>query len=102
MAERRSLTFGPFRLDLWQSYLWREEQPVAIRPQALTVLRYLVLHADRIRDKYLCISFQTSDPSIFKGFMSFYTGKFMVEYLASNSIRCASSAVWIEHLGGDR
>ena len=51
MAERQSLTFGPFRLDLLQSRLWRETQPIAIRPQALTVLRYLVMHADRLVTK---------------------------------------------------
>src|SRR5262247_1034957 len=51
MAERQSLTFGPFRLDLLQSCLWREAQPITIRPQALTVLRYLVLHADRLVTK---------------------------------------------------
>ena len=47
----RSLTFGSFRLDLLQSRLWREAQPVAIRPQAFAVLRYLVLHADRLVPK---------------------------------------------------
>ena len=51
MVERRSLTFGPFRLDLLHSRLWRETQPIAIRPQALTVLRYLVLHADQLVTK---------------------------------------------------
>jgi predicted ATPase len=51
MTERRSLTFGSFRLDLLQSRLWRETQSIAIRPQALTVLRYLVLHADRLVTK---------------------------------------------------
>jgi predicted ATPase len=51
MTERRSLTFGSFRLDLLQSRLWRETQTIAIRPQALTVLRYLVLHADRLVTK---------------------------------------------------
>jgi predicted ATPase len=51
MAERQSLTFGPFRLDLLQSRLWREVQPIAIRPQALAMLRYLVLHADRLVTK---------------------------------------------------
>ena len=48
MAERQSLTLGPFRLDLLQSRLWRQTQPIAIRPQALTVLRYLVMHSDRL------------------------------------------------------
>ena len=51
MAERQSLTFGPFRLDMLQSRLWRETQPIAIRPQALTVLRYLVMHSDRLVTK---------------------------------------------------
>jgi predicted ATPase len=51
MTKRRSLTFGSFRLDLLQSRLWRETQSIAIRPQALTVLRYLVLHADRLVTK---------------------------------------------------
>jgi predicted ATPase len=51
MPERRSLTFGPFRLDLLQSRLWREAQPIAIRPQALAMLRYLVLHAERLVTK---------------------------------------------------
>jgi hypothetical protein len=36
---------------LLQSRLWRETQPIAIRPQALTVLRYLVLHADQLVTK---------------------------------------------------
>src|SRR5215468_9190594 len=51
MAERQSLTFGPFRLDLLQNRLWRETQPIAIRHQAFTVLRYLVMHADRLVTK---------------------------------------------------
>jgi DNA-binding winged helix-turn-helix (wHTH) protein len=51
MAERRSLTFGPFRLDLLHSRLWREARPIAIRPQALALLRYLVLHSDRLVTK---------------------------------------------------
>ena len=50
MAER-SLTFGSFRLDLLQNRLWREAQPVALRPQAFAVLCYLVLHADRLVTK---------------------------------------------------
>ena len=50
----RSLTFGPFRLDLLQNRLWREAQPVALRPQAFAVLCYLVLHADRLVTKAEC------------------------------------------------
>jgi DNA-binding winged helix-turn-helix (wHTH) protein len=47
----RSLTFGPFRLDVAQNRLWRQEQPIALRPQAFAVLRYLVMHADRLVTK---------------------------------------------------
>jgi tetratricopeptide (TPR) repeat protein len=47
----RFLTFGPFRLDLLQSRLWSQAQPIALRPQAFAVLRYLVLHADRLVTK---------------------------------------------------
>ena len=50
MAER-SVTFGPFRLDVFQHRLWRQAQPLILRPQALAVLRYLVLHADRLVTK---------------------------------------------------
>jgi len=47
----RSLTFGPFRLDLLQNRLWRQEQPITLRPQAFAVLRYLVLHSDQLVTK---------------------------------------------------
>ena len=50
MAER-SLTFGPFRLDVFQNRLWRQKQPIALRPQAFAVLRYLVLHSDQLVTK---------------------------------------------------
>src|SRR5262245_7986893 len=47
----RSLTFGPFRLDLLQNRLWQQAQPIDLRPQALAVLRYLVMHSDRLVTK---------------------------------------------------
>jgi predicted ATPase/DNA-binding winged helix-turn-helix (wHTH) protein len=47
----RFLIFGPFRLDLLQSRLWRQAQPIALRPQAFAVLRYLVLNSDRLVTK---------------------------------------------------
>jgi DNA-binding winged helix-turn-helix (wHTH) protein len=47
----RSLTFGPFRLDLFQNRLWQQAQPIALRPQAFAVLRYLVLHSNRLVTK---------------------------------------------------
>jgi predicted ATPase len=51
MVDRRSVTFGPFRLDVLHRQLWRDAQPLALRPQALAVLCYLVLHADRLVPK---------------------------------------------------
>jgi hypothetical protein len=45
------LTFGPFRLDLFQNRLWRQEQPIPLRPQAFAVLRYLAMHSDRLVTK---------------------------------------------------
>ena len=51
MTERRPVTFGPFRLDVFQNRLWRQAQPIALRPQALAVLRYLVMHSDRLVTK---------------------------------------------------
>jgi hypothetical protein len=45
------LTFGPFCLDLLQNRLWREAQPLPLRPQAFAVLRYLAMHADRLVTK---------------------------------------------------
>ena len=50
MAER-FLIFGPFRLDLLQSRLWRQAQAIAVRPQAFAVLRYLVMHSDLLVTK---------------------------------------------------
>ena len=47
----RSLTFGPFRLDMFQNRLWRQEQAITLRPQAFAVLRYLVMHSDRLVTK---------------------------------------------------
>src|SRR5262245_343169 len=46
-----ALTFGPFRLDMFQNRLWRQEQLIVLRPQAFAVLRYLATHADRLVTK---------------------------------------------------
>lgn len=53
------ILFGPFRLDLASSRLFREDAPVALRPQAFTVLRVLLQstgreidHQQMIRDAW--------------------------------------------------
>jgi DNA-binding winged helix-turn-helix (wHTH) protein len=40
--------FGPFHLDDTQGRLWQGDQPIALRPQSLALLRYLVAHPGRL------------------------------------------------------
>jgi hypothetical protein len=43
--------FGPFRFEGTPGGLWRGEQPIALRPQTLAMLRYLVEHPGRLVTK---------------------------------------------------
>ena len=43
--------FGPFRLDLQQHLLFRDEQPLAVTAKAFEVLAWLVRHHDRVVEK---------------------------------------------------
>src|SRR5262245_48379554 len=45
------IEFAPFRLDLAGELLWRETQPVALRPKAFAILRYLAENAGRLVTK---------------------------------------------------
>src|SRR5262249_9706723 len=51
MEPEPSLAFGPFRLDGTQGGLWQGDQAIALRPQSLALLRYLVAHAGRLVTK---------------------------------------------------
>jgi DNA-binding response OmpR family regulator len=51
MESPHYLTFGPFRLDVTHGRLWRGEQPIALRPRSVAVLRYLVEHPGRLLTK---------------------------------------------------
>src|SRR5262249_39107584 len=51
MEPEPSLAFGPFRLDGTQGGLWQDDQAIALRPQSLALLRYLVAHAGRLVTK---------------------------------------------------
>jgi DNA-binding winged helix-turn-helix (wHTH) protein len=51
MKQGHHLAFGPFHLDGTQGRLWREEQAIALRPQSLALLRYLVAHPGRLVTK---------------------------------------------------
>lgn len=42
MTSTDHIEFGPFRLDILNMRLWRDHQPITLRPRALSVLRYLV------------------------------------------------------------
>jgi DNA-binding winged helix-turn-helix (wHTH) protein/Tol biopolymer transport system component len=45
------LEFGEFRLDLRRMGVWKDDQPVALEPKALDVLRHLVANRDRLVTK---------------------------------------------------
>src|SRR5262245_39963066 len=51
MEQKHSLAFGPFRLDGTQGSVWQGDQVIALRPQSLALLRYLVAHAGRLVTK---------------------------------------------------
>jgi AAA ATPase domain len=51
MEQEHHRTFGPFHLDGTQGRLWQEEQAIALRPQSLALLRYLVAHPGRLVTK---------------------------------------------------
>jgi DNA-binding winged helix-turn-helix (wHTH) protein len=51
METRTSLFFPPFWLDLETEQLWREDQPIALRPKTFAVLRSLVEHPGRVVTK---------------------------------------------------
>jgi DNA-binding winged helix-turn-helix (wHTH) protein len=51
MEPAPEVVFGPFRLDPIARRLWRGAQEVALQPQPMAVLHYLVTHAGRIVTK---------------------------------------------------
>ena len=51
MEQEHHLAFGPFRLDGTQGRLWQGDQAIALRPQSLAMLRYLVAHPGRLVTK---------------------------------------------------
>src|SRR5215831_10809836 len=51
MEQEHHLAFGPFHVDGPQDGLWQGDQAIALRPQSLALLRYLVAHAGRLVTK---------------------------------------------------
>ena len=51
MESEYPLAFGAFHLDGPQGGLWQGEQVIALRPQSLALLRYLVAHPGRLVTK---------------------------------------------------
>lgn len=45
------LAFGPFRLEIDNARLWRDDRPVPLQPKALTVLHFLAERAGRLVTK---------------------------------------------------
>jgi DNA-binding winged helix-turn-helix (wHTH) protein len=51
MEPEHQITFGPFRLEVTQGRLWRDDQVLPLRPRSLAMLRYLVAHPGRLVTK---------------------------------------------------
>ena len=51
MEAKKSFVFGPFRLDLADERLWRENAEIRLTPKAFGVLAHLVEHADQLVTK---------------------------------------------------
>src|SRR5215203_531622 len=51
MDASSELCFAPFRLELDREQLWREDQPIAVRPKTFAVLRHLGTHPGRLVTK---------------------------------------------------
>jgi adenylate cyclase len=49
--QERILSFPPFRLDLANEQLWREQELIPLRPKTFAVLHYLAEHAGRLVTK---------------------------------------------------
>lgn len=45
------LTFGPFHVDRIEGRSWQGNRPIALRPQSMAMLRYLVRHPGRLVTK---------------------------------------------------
>ena len=50
-SARRVLRFGPFRTDLSDGSLWREDEEVRMPPRALAILLYLLERPGRVVSK---------------------------------------------------
>ncbi len=48
MESSDGLCFGPFRLGLAHEQLWREDQPIPLRPKTFAVLRHLATHTGQL------------------------------------------------------
>jgi len=51
MEPEHQIAFGPFRLEVTQGRLWREDQVIPLRPRSLAMLRYLATHPGRLVTK---------------------------------------------------
>jgi DNA-binding winged helix-turn-helix (wHTH) protein len=56
MPSAPQLLFEPFRLDIANACLWREQQQIALRPKVFAVLAYLVTHAGQLVTKDALLS----------------------------------------------
>jgi predicted ATPase/DNA-binding winged helix-turn-helix (wHTH) protein len=51
MSGNRQITFGPYRLDESNECLWRDARPLALRPKAFALLKFLLDHPGHLVTK---------------------------------------------------
>jgi DNA-binding winged helix-turn-helix (wHTH) protein/predicted ATPase len=66
------IVFPPFRLDLVNEQLWREDQLVPLRPKTFAVLRFLVEHAGRLLTKEELLKGLWPDTRVSEGILKGY------------------------------
>jgi DNA-binding winged helix-turn-helix (wHTH) protein/predicted ATPase len=66
------LIFPPFRLDLINEQLWRENELVPLRPKAFAMLRFLVEHAGRLLTKEELLKGVWPDTRVNEGILKGY------------------------------
>jgi len=66
------IVFPPFRLDLVNEQLWRDNQLVPLRPKTFAVLRYLVAQAGRLVTKEEVLKAVWPDTQVSEGILKGY------------------------------
>ncbi|MBI3303507.1 MAG: AAA family ATPase, partial [Deltaproteobacteria bacterium] len=72
MKAEPHIHFPPFHLDLATEQLWREEQPLPLRPKPFAILRYLAEHPGRLVTKEELLKAVWPDTYVGEGLLNTY------------------------------